>query len=240
MIKLIENSNEFNNFIKDDIYFIRIMSLLKAYGTSYHFAMFYKQLDKSGNITSIISRLDNDFTVCHSNDFDNTELKEFFNVMGFNSILSDENLELPFSYDYGITMSSKRKVEIVMPYAKLDEYPKLMDLFNLEDYSSSDFESWYVDASHRIRHGCAKAFTLNVNEEIVSSGIFSSIYNNDAILTSVLTLPEFRRMGYGSALVSSMMCDVKGTVYLMRDKDKNEEFYKKLKFENVGIWRMYK
>ena len=172
--------------------------------------------------------------------FDNKSFKApFFNVMGFNSILSDENLELPFSYDYGITMSSRRKVEIIKSYAKLDEYPKLMDLFNLEDYSSSDFESWYVDASHRIRHGCAKAFTLNVNEEIVSSGIFSSIYNNDAILTSVLTLPEFRRMGYGSALVSSMDA-CWGTVYLMRDKDKNEEFYKKLKFENVGIWRMYK
>ncbi len=240
MIKLIENSNEFNDFIKEDIYYVRIMSLLKAYGTSYHFALFYKQIDNGGNITSIISRLDNDFTVCHGDSFDNEELQEFFNVMGFNSILCDDKLDLSFSYDYGVTMSSNKKVEYVKSYAKIDEYPKLMDLFNLEDYSSADFESWYVDVSHRIRHGCAKAFTLNVNDEIVSSGIYSSIYNNNAILTSVLTKPEFRRMGYGTALVSSMMCDIKGTVYLMRDKDKNEEFYKKLKFENVGIWRMYK
>lgn len=183
MIKLIEKNKEFDDFFKDDIFYIRIMSLLKAYSTNYNFALFYKQLDDNGNITSIISRLDNDYTVCHNDDF---------------------------------------------------------DLIELEDYSTADFESWYVDVSHRIRHSCAKAVTLNVNDEIVSSGIFSSIYNNDAILTSVSTVPEFRRMGYGSALVSAMICDIKGKVYLMRDKNKNEKFYKKLGFENMGYWRMYK
>ena len=86
----------------------------------------------------------------------------------------------------------------------------------------------------------AKAVTLNINGEIISSGIFSSIYNNDAILTAVSTQFEFRRMGYASALVSAMVCDIRGKVYLMRDKNKNEEFYKKLGFENIGYWRMYK
>ena len=207
MIKLIDNPDEFDTFNKDDIFFIRIMSLLKAYSTEYNFALFYKQIDESENITAIISRLD---------------------------------LKLSFSYDYGITMATNKKIEKTINYAEIDEYPKLMDLFNLEDYSSADFESWYVDVSHRIRHGAAKAVTLNINGEIISSGIFSSIYNNDAILTAVSTQSEFRRMGYASALVSAMVCDIKGKVYLMRDKNKNEEFYKKLGFENIGYWRMYK
>ena len=60
MIKLIDNPDEFNTFNKDDIFFIRIMSLLKAYSTEYNFALFYKQIDESENITAIISRLDND------------------------------------------------------------------------------------------------------------------------------------------------------------------------------------
>ena len=124
MIKLIDNPDEFDTFNKDDIFFIRIMSLLKAYSTEYNFALFYKQIDESENITAIISRLDNDYT--------------------------------------------------------------------------------------------------------------------DAILTAVSTQSEFRRMGYASALVSAMVCDIKGKVYLMRDKNKNEEFYKKLGFENIGYWRMYK
>jgi GNAT superfamily N-acetyltransferase len=240
MIKLIDNPDEFDTFNKDDIFFIRIMSLLKAYSTEYNFALFYKQIDESENITAIISRLDNDYTVCHNDNFNQKELDDFFKTLGFNSILCDEDLKLSFSYDYGITMATNKKIEKIVNCAEIDEYPKLMDLFNLEDYSSADFESWYVDVSHRIRHGAAKAVTLNVNDEIVSSGIFSSIYNNDAILTAVSTHSEFRRMGYASALVSAMVCDIKGKVYLMRDKNKNEEFYKKLGFENIGYWRMYK
>ena len=228
MIKLIDNPDEFDTFNKDDIFFIRIMSLLKAYSTEYNFALFYKQIDESENITAIISRLDNDYTVCHNDNFNQKELDDFFKTLGFNSILCNEDLKLSFSYDYGITMATNKKIEKTINYAEIDEYPKLMDLFNLEDYSSADFESWYVDVS------------LNINGEIISSGIFSSIYNNDAILTAVSTQSEFRRMGYASALVSAMVCDIKGKVYLMRDKNKNEEFYKKLGFENIGYWRMYK
>lgn len=240
MIKLIEKSDEFNAFNKEDIFYIRIMSLLKAYSTDYRFALFYKQIDENENITAIISRLDNDYTVCHNKNFDRNELNDFFKTLGFNSILCDDEVKLDFSFDFGVIMETNKKIEKVINYAAIDEYPKLMDLFNLEDYSSADFESWYVDVSHRIRHGAAKAVTLNVNDEIVSSGIFSSIYNDNAILTSVSTLPEFRKMGYASALVSAMVCDIKGKVYLMRDKNKNEEFYKKLGFENIGYWRMYK
>lgn len=240
MIKLIENPEEFSAFKGGGLYYIRIMSLLKAYSTQYHFALFYKQTDENENITAIISRLDNDYTVCHNNNFNQKEIENFFKTLGFNSILCDDNLKMPFSYDYGYVMCASKKIEKNIADTVVDEYPKLMDLFNLEDYSASDFESWYVDVNHRIRHNAAKAVTLNVNNEIVSSGIFSSIYNNEAVLTSVLTRPKFRRMGYGSALVSAMVCDIKGKVYLMRDKDRNEEFYKKLGFENIGYWRMYK
>lgn len=47
MIKLIDNPNEFDTFNKDDIYFIRIMSLLKAYSTEYNFALFTSKLMKT-------------------------------------------------------------------------------------------------------------------------------------------------------------------------------------------------
>lgn len=127
-----------------------------------------------------------------------------------------------------------------MSYITIDEYPPLFDLYNFIDYGESNFEAWYVDINHRIRHNTAKAVTLNVNDEIISSAIFSSIYENNAVLTGVQTKPEFRKMGYGSALVSSMCCDFGGTVYLMRENGRNESFYKKLGFENIGKWRMYK
>ncbi len=239
MIKRIENIDELSEFYNKDIYSIRILSLLKAYGTSYDFASFYKQTDDNGNITAIISRLDSDLTISYQNA-DHNELIEFIDAIGYSSCLCSGLDGYHQKCDDGIIMKTVKKAEISIAYVEIDEYPRLMDLFDFENYESAQFESWYVDVSHRIRHNCAKAYALKVNDEIISSAIFSSIYNNDAILTSVQTLPEFRRMGYGSMLVSEMIGDIRGSVYLMREKDKNESFYKKLGFENTGIWRMYK
>lgn len=239
MIKKIERENEFDGYTKKDLYSVRIKALLGAYGTAYDFAVFYKQLNSDGEITGIISKLDGDFTIS-MNNADKAELAEFICVIGYNSCLCDGLGDCIDCYDEGIIMVSDRKTEYNLPYTEIDEYPKLMDLFNFQDYEKADFEAWYVDISHRIRHGTAKAYSVNVNNEIVSSGIFSSIHNNDAILTSVNTAPEFRRMGYGSVLVSHMICDVSGSVFLMREKNKNENFYSRLGFINTGKWRLYR
>ena len=239
MIKKIDKKNEFDSYIKTDLYSIRIKALLVAYGTDYDFAVFYKQINKNGEITAIISKLDGDFTIS-MNNADKAEIAEFLCVIGCNSCLCEDLGNYADCYDEGVIMMSERKAEFTLPYTETDEYPKLMDLFNFQDYGKADFEAWYVDVSHRIRHGTAKAYSVNVNDEIVSSGIFSSIHNGDAILTSVNTAPEFRRMGYGSVLVSHMMCDVSGKVFLMREADKNEHFYSRLGFKNTGKWRLYR
>lgn len=240
MIEKINSIKQFENFIKNDIYYVRIMSLIQAYGCNYDFACFYRQLDEEKNITAIMSRLDNDWTLCLADKADFEELKEFFSVIGYGSVLADSIFEFTDSFDEGIVMSSSRKIEFPAQYAEIERFPKLMELFNFVDYDTADFESWYVDISHRIRHGCANAYTLNVNDEIISSGIFSSIYKDNAILTAVQTSPEFRHMGYGSSLVSEMLGDIKGTVYLMREMNLNEQFYIKLGFKNTGRWRMYR
>lgn len=241
MIEKIDEFSQIENYKIKDIYSVRILSLLNAYGCKYPFAQFYRQIDDDDNVTSIISSLDKDVTVSFDGEIaDKDELTQFLHIIGFASVLCDEGLQMNSLFDSGVVMKSGKKIEIPCDYTEIDEYPYLFDLYNFVDYDGNSFESWYVDISHRIRHGAAKAVTLNINEEIISSAIFSSIYKNDAIITAVKTNPEFRKMGYGSALVSAMCCDISGDVYLMREKNKNESFYKKLGFENIGIWRIYK
>lgn len=240
MIELIEEKLQLNTFRVMDIYAVRILSLLNAYGCKYPFARFYRQVNDQKEVTAIISYLDNDVTVSFSDYADLNELSEFIKVIGFSSVLCDEKLIVSENYESGAVMKSASSIEVSLPYIMIDEYPPLFDLYNFIDYGESNFEAWYVDINHRIRHGAAKAVTLNVNDEIISSAIFSSIYENSAILTGVQTKPEFRNMGYGSALVSAMCCDFGGTVYLMRENGRNESFYQRLGFKNIGKWRIYK
>lgn len=241
MIKKIENSDEFLTWNKKDIFAIKIFALAKSYGLKYNFATFYRQII-DGKTVSLISKLDNDFTISLTNGFDNDELLRFFCISGYTSITCDEQLTIGAKYTEGIVMSnSNRTFDDPLPINTIiDEYPKLMDLYNFVDYENQDFKAWYVDISHRVRHKTAKAYTLCFNGSIISSGILNAIYDNNAILTAVRTDDEYRNLGYGSALVKYICSDVKGAVYLMREKNLNEHFYKHLGFENIGLWRIYK
>ena len=240
MIKLIESPEIITEYLKRDLFAVRILSLLEAYGTEYDFCRFYAQYNDDGIITAIMSRLDGHISLSHTDLFNAEELAEFINTIGCETLLCDGEFDFDREYETGIIMKSFSKVEKVSTYAVIDDYPSLVDMFNLDDYSANDFSAWYVDMSHRIRHGCARAYTLSVNDEIISTAVFSSIYNGSAVLTAVRTLPEFRRMGYGSALVSYMLFDTEGDVYLMRETDKNKSFYEKLGFKDNGIWRIYR
>lgn len=240
MIELIENEKQFNGFDVSDIYAVRIFSLLKAYGCSYPFVRFYRQKNDFDEITAVLSVLDRDITVSFCENAEKEEICEFLSVIGYSTVLCDEKLELGSPFESGAVMKSNKTIELSMPDVEIDEYPPLFDLYNFIDYGLNNFEAWYVDINHRIRHGCAKAVTLNIDEEIISSAIFSSIYKNNAVLSGVQTNPEYRKNGCASLLVSNMCADFGGTVYLMRESGRNESFYKKLGFINTGKWRMYK
>ncbi len=239
MIEKIENEEQFAMWQNRDIYSVRILSLLESYGCKYNFATFYRQV-VDDKITAIISKLDNDITISLGDDYDNEEIVHFLCVTGYNSVLTNDSFFLNPRYEEGVVMECNTKHELQPLNVTIDEYPKLMDLFNFVDYDKQDFKAWYVDISHRIRHNTAKAYTLNVNDEIISSGILSSIIDDYSILTAVRTNDDYRKMGYGSYLVKSICNDFKGTVYIMRDENKNEEFYNKCGFKNIGKWRIYR
>lgn len=241
MIKQIEDESQLDSYAVTDIFSVRILSLFGAYGCKYPFARFYEQISDSGIITAVISVLDKDITVSYDdNNADREELSQFVSVIGYDSVLCSE---LPISSAYcesGAIMKTDKTVEFPNNIGSVNEYPKLSELYNFIGYGSNSFNAWYVDINHRIRHGFAKAFTLECGGEIASSAIFSSVYNKSAILTAVRTKPEFRKTGCASSLISSICCDFGGTVYLMRENGKNESFYNKLGFKNTGIWRIYK
>lgn len=239
MIERINEIKEYDDWKIRDIYSVRILSLIKSYGCKYQFAVFYKQVI-DGKITAILSKLDGDFTLSVADGFDNDELLRFFCITGYNTILSSDAFSLGASYEEGAVMCCASKPECVLHNCEVDEYPKLMDLFNFVDYDMQDFKAWYVDISHRVRHKTAKAYTLTVRDNMISSGILSSIIDGYSVLTGVRTADGFMNMGYGSALVKYIMNDVKGTVYIMRDRDRNESFYTKIGFKNIGNWRIYK
>lgn len=239
MIEYQENLDLLLQYDHTDLFSVRILALAESYGCHYNFARFYVQRTESGHITAILSYLDRDCTLSLTEQADLDELVTFFAAMGFGTLLCTAEFSLDRPYSEGPVMQSVRRYDVQSGMAVFDSYPKLMDLYNFIDYDNQDFESWYVDLSHRIRHGGAKALTLKLDGVILASGILSSVTDKGAVLTAVRTQPEFRRMGYGSMLVRRLVADSKGTVYLMREQGRNESFYLQNGFINQGLWRQY-
>lgn len=239
MIEKIENESQLDGWEKRDIFTVRILALLDSYGCKYGFANYYRQVI-DGRICAVMSRLDNDYTLSLAEGADIQELVRFFCISGYSSILAPEEFEFGAKYTCGDVMLCDKKLEYDLQGGIVDEYPKLMDLYNFVDYSDTDFKAWYVDISHRVRHNTAKAYTLNYGGNIVSSGILSAIIDGYSVLTAVQTDDEYRGKGFGSALVKFICNDVGSRVYIMREENLNENFYLKCGFENCSRWRMYR
>lgn len=240
MIEQIKDFKKLNMFNETDIYSVRVKSLALAYGFEYPFARFYTQTDDNGNVTAAISALDFDYTLAFTDEANQQELLSFFDTIGFATLLSSDDFDLNCNYETGSVMKSVKSFDIVERGFSFDEHPNLTELFKYLDYDNKDFDSWYVDLNHRIRHNTAKAASLCVDGQIASVGILSSITPDGAILSGVKTQDDFRNNGYGSALVKSLVADVGVTVYLMREENKNEKFYINSGFINDGKWRLYR
>ena len=182
MIEYQQNLDLLRQYEQTDLFSVRVLALAESYGCDYNFARFYVQRTESGQITAVLSYLDRDCTLSLTENADREELTAFFAAMGYGTLLCTADFCMDRPYREGSMMQSVRRYDVQSGMAVFDSYPKLMDLYNFIDYDSQDFESWYVDLSHRIRHGGAKALTLRMDGMILASGILSVSYTH-------LTLP---------------------------------------------------
>lgn len=240
MIEKIVSFKQLDDFVNMDLYSVRIKSLAAAYGFGYAFATFYRQLVNE-RCTAVISYLDSDAVLSFDPEFsDADELASFFAMQGFTTLLCSDDFHINHRSDSGFVMECGNKKIKTCRYeiSSLNAFDALKKLYGFVGYAGS-FEAWYADISRRVRTGTAYACGVFDNGEMISSAVLSSVYENCAVLSGVKTRAEFRSKGIGSAVVSSICSKIKGNVYIMRERNKNEHFYSELGFKNKGKWRIY-
>lgn len=241
MIEKINSFEKLDMFKTVNIYTVRIKALAAVYGFKFSFASFYRQMT-NGICTAVFSVLDFDITLAVDVDIaDVEELSDFFKFHGYNSLLCSNRFILDSEYECGAVMACHKKLPLEYDFniQKINDFHELADLYKFIGYGGN-FDSWYADIRRRISKSATLACAVYENENIVSSAVLSSVYCENAVLTGVKTDVNFRNKGLAGAIVRYLCRAVKGTVFLMREIDKNEKFYKNLGFENVDMWRIYK
>lgn len=215
----------------------RILSTAQAYGLNEPFAQFWTQEGKAA-----LCKLD-DVLILDDNGADFEELKEFIAMTGANRLLCDlgaaKTLGLPAATQ-GQVMSYHPEFP-VRPSTVFELNPSLREVHTLLTLCATDtfippeFESFYMDMSHRIRHNTAVAVGVRQGEALVACAICSAFTANSAVLSAVAVSPAHRRMGLGYGVLTALISQLpQKDIYIFREETENEEFYRAFGFAPCG------
>lgn len=227
MIKRVCSADELQILPKSGVEAQKIRALLESYGINYDFCTFFI------SDSFIIAKYYEETIVCGYEHGDYEELCGFLRFNSSNVFCSEE---IKNALSVKISFSCK-KLNLMQFYGKTNldgceiyeiSLSKAYEILN----TSFDFnyEQWYLDMSHRIRHGISQFYGFN--------GAVLAVQHNlcgEALLSQIATIPEQRGKGNASRLISSVcqkFCDSK--VFLLCE-DKNVGFYERLGFKTIEM-----
>lgn len=237
MIKLTEHMQSLLPFHKT-VFGCRILATAQAYGLSEPFARFWMQ-DEDG---AAICMLDDTVILDVGAHADYDELKEFIRMTGAQRLLCDA--ESAQKLGYPVVRRGQVMVYQGSSPSRLGDFernPGVRELYALisecatETFEPPEFESFYMDLSHRIRHDAAAAVGMRFQGKLVSCAVCSAKTQDAAVLSAVCVHPAHRRRGYGHGALSAMVYLMRGKkVYILRAEKENEEFYRSFGFADCG------
>lgn len=218
-----------------------IQSRYAAYGTKAHFAPFYA--DEQNNILSI---LDGNAILSGSN-IDVEEWAAFISMQPdivtfsaalpvtkhITSILQRDILEKKVMCLQKVLLPPD--IHLVTPSPR-EMYPLLSHVFG---DTMPPFENWYVDTSHRIRHGICKTAGVECDGVLVCTAMTVAESADAAIIGAVATAPTHRRQGMANAclrgLVTAIYAENKQKSIMISPKNSGaEKLYSQIGFTVCG------
>ncbi len=205
----------------------KIRALWMAYSSRYDFCRFYTSEN------TVICIQDGDAVLCVTGeencDFD--ELAEFFIFCGVRKIFCSEDA----GNRLGKLIGCKLQLVNLMRFAgepvsvEIEASPPLQEVFGVIQQAfllpDAAYEPWYLDMSHKIRHGVSKAYRLGGSVAIVQYH-----QNGEVLLSQVATLPAERGKGNAAKLIKAVCAEYVGSDVRIICSDELIPFYRKIGF----------
>ncbi len=199
-----------------DVFTGKIKALYEAYGFSYSFLKFFR------SERAVIAFYYASAVICGECD---DEISQFCGISGVTDLLISHG-----GSSDGILYIMEYKGKGGFAELKTDtSYEKVYDI--LKDGFDMDFDSWYTDICHNVRHGISEIYTLD--EKAAVTKMFSM--DGIALLSLVAVKKEHRKENYGRRIVEAAakrLCP-ENRVYVICEEELLP-FYKKCGFEKTA------
>lgn len=229
MIRLLTDGKtaDFLKFCENDLTGAVITSRLKAYGIHSNETMFWYAENDSGEMTATCSMFDGVFSVCKTESADGEELKMFAKTVGAREISDIGNC-------YILKFIGSEKTHCANDITGENLKDVFPVVFEEDENRNIFFEKWYTDASHKLRHGLIHGKCVYADGKCVSAALTSGETKKLAVISSVATLKNYRRRGFGETAVNSLAESLCKDTYLMTDSERTMNWYLKTGFELVN------
>lgn len=214
--------------LSESYYGYKIRSLLDAYGTGYDFCKLYTN-DDGGTILTYNS------TLIADGCFDESELDGFIEMLCPVTVEVSAHIHLALNDEYVRTerslfkapkgLSCSEEIDVKHNAFIADCFPIISESFGI-----AGFDGWYVDISHKIRHGISDIFLYKTTTITKAFDINGSVF-----LSHIATASADRGQGNAARLIK-WLCEKYEKeckeVYLY-SKEERYTFYQSLGFEKI-------
>ena len=205
----------------------KLLAALAAYGWGTPFLHVWAQ---GGPARAVIARLDGEILLEAGPGADAAEVEEFLSFLGGGPLFTDQASARALGWD------PRRAPRILSlcaqpgpaPAAGWDPSPRdiyaLLGACREESFPVPEFEGFFLDLSHRTRHGAAKTAALRENGALTAAAC--AVYSPyGSVVPFVAVRPGFRRAGRGARVLRALLSRVPGPVYLV-PRDGLDAFYR--------------
>lgn len=224
-----------NQGLETDFFGCRVIALKNAYGLEQPFAEFWIQ-----HPDTFVARLDQSVVLRSGSKADWDELSVFLPAIGAYSVLGDISasaLGFPLLAE-GVIMARKTETYSSRMKYEVNSSPRelygLLRMCRTDTFQVPDFEGFYLDLSHRTRHGVAVSVAIRDQEGKLAACAFSTVQSSAlAVISGVAVRPDCRRRGFGAEAVRILQGHLQAPeVCVYRAQGENEAFYQALGFQN--------
>lgn len=201
----------------------KIRALCRAYGFGYDFCRVYAQGE-----SAFLSLLDGSAVLWAAQGADFGELAEFLRMNGFSELFCGGEAARELSARLGLAPQQALLMRFdgcAQDYT-VDYSPCLSDVYEIVGQAfGMEFEPWYLDLSHRIRHGVSTAALAGRSALVIQHRA-----NGEALLSQIATDPQYTGQGSASRLILGVCARLApDRVYVLCER-RLEGFYARLGF----------
>ena len=224
MTERIYTAEQFRELPEHGVEAQKIRALFRAYGGNYDFCRFFKH----GG--TYLAALDGSFVIAEKPGYDPEELAQFLLMHGFADLFCSEKMGEALRP----ILCAEFTPVLLMEYTgeKSGGLPEERQPSVVWDIIGSrfdiPFEPWYLDMSHRVRHGVTRCFSDGRAALVVQHEI-----NGEALISQVCVLKDFERCGYAGELVREVSGALPGRVQVICE-DLLTGFYEKCGYRVVS------